>query len=156
MADPRSLIDTYAVYIDGQWVEPANGRYDDICPATEAVIASAPNPSLAQVDNAIATARDAFDSGPWAEAGPEQRAGWLNQLGAALLENADEFFALAQLEWGCTGNERRRVDRMAAMRAVRPRRGTSVCGLERCRTRQPSRRGENRRTWCRGYCAAAL
>jgi aldehyde dehydrogenase (NAD+) len=106
MADPRSLIDTYAVFIDGQWVEPANGRYDDICPATEAVIASAPDPSLAQVDNAIAAARDAFDSGPWPDAGPEQRAGWLNQLGAALLEHADEFFTLAQLEWGCTANER--------------------------------------------------
>jgi aldehyde dehydrogenase (NAD+) len=106
MADPRSLIDTYAVYIGGQWVEPANGRYDDVCPATEAVIASAPDPSLAQVDNAVAAAREAFDSGPWPDAGPEQRAGWLNQLGAALLEHADEFFALAQLEWGCTANER--------------------------------------------------
>jgi len=106
MADPRSLIDTYAVYIDGQWVEPENGRYDDISPATEAVIASAPDPSPAQVDSAIAAARAAFDAGPGADAGPQQRAGWLNQLGAALLEHADEFFALAQLEWGCTSNER--------------------------------------------------
>ena len=106
MADPRSLIDSYAVYIDGRWVEPENGRYDDTNPATEAVIAPAPDPSPAQVDSAIAAGRAAFDAGPWAEAGPEQRAGWLNQLGAALLEHADEFFTLAQLEWGCTGNER--------------------------------------------------
>jgi aldehyde dehydrogenase (NAD+) len=106
MADQRSLIDTYAVYIDGQWIEPENGRYDDISPATEAVIASAPDPSPAQVDSAIAAARAAFDAGPWADAGPEQRAGWLNQLGEALLAHADEFFALAQREWGCTGNER--------------------------------------------------
>ena len=34
MAEQRSLIDSYAVYIDGQWVEPENGRYDDISPAT--------------------------------------------------------------------------------------------------------------------------
>ena len=73
MADPRSLIDTYPVYIDGQWVEPENGRYDDISPATEAVIASAPDPSPAQVDSAIAAARAAFDSGPGTDAGPEQR-----------------------------------------------------------------------------------
>ncbi len=106
MAEQRSLIDTYPVFIDGQWIEPENGRYDDICPATEAVLASAPDPSLGQVDSAIAAARAAFDSGPWADAGPEQRAGWLNQLGAALLEHADEFYALAQLEWGCTANER--------------------------------------------------
>jgi aldehyde dehydrogenase (NAD+) len=106
MAEQRSLIDSYPVFIDGQWIEPENGRYDDICPATEAVLASAPDPSLGQVDSAIAAARAAFDSGPWADAGPEQRAGWLNQLGAALLEHADEFYALAQLEWGCTANER--------------------------------------------------
>jgi aldehyde dehydrogenase (NAD+) len=106
MADHSSLIDSYAVYIDGQWIEPGNGRYDDINPATEAVIASAPDPSPAQVDSAIAAARATFDSGPWADAGPEQRAGWLNQLGAALLEHADEFYALGQLEWGCTANER--------------------------------------------------
>jgi aldehyde dehydrogenase (NAD+) len=106
MAEQRSLIDSYAVYIDGQWVGPANGRYDDINPATEAVIASAPDPSPAQVDSAIAAARAAFDAGPWSDAGPEQRAGWLNQLGAALLEHGDEFYALGQLEWGCTANER--------------------------------------------------
>src|SRR5246127_1110997 len=97
MAEQRSLIDSYAVYIDGQWVEPENGRYDDINPATEAVIASAPDPSPAQVDSAIGAARAAFDAGPWADAAPEQRAGWLNQLGGALL---------GQLEWGCTANER--------------------------------------------------
>src|SRR3984893_12232640 len=106
MAEPRSLIDSYDVYIDGKWVEPENGRYDDISPATEAGIATAPDPSPAQVDSAIAAARAAFDAGRWADAGPEQRAGWLNQLGAALLEHADAFFGLAQLEWGCTGNER--------------------------------------------------
>lgn len=106
MAAARSLIDAYAVYIDGQWVAPDNGHYDDICPATEAVIAAAPDPSRAQVGNAIAAARTAFDSGPWANAGPEQRAGWLNQLGDGLLQHADEFFALGQVEWGCTANER--------------------------------------------------
>src|ERR1700730_10292032 len=106
MAEPRSLIDSYDVYIDGQWVEPENGRYDDISPATVAVIASAPNPSPAQVDSAIAAARAAFDAGPGADAGPQQRAGWLNQLGAALLEHADAVFGLAPLEGGCTGNER--------------------------------------------------
>ncbi|MGA8545891.1 MAG: aldehyde dehydrogenase, partial [Mycobacterium sp.] len=45
MAEPRSLIDSYDVYIDGRWVEPENGRYDDVNPATEAVTATAPDPS---------------------------------------------------------------------------------------------------------------
>src|ERR1700751_181525 len=106
MAEQRSLIDSYAVYIEGKGVKPETGPDDDISPATEAVIASAPDPSPAQVDSAIGAARAAFDAGPWAEAAPEQRAGWLNQLGEALLAHADAFFELAQLEWGCTGNER--------------------------------------------------
>src|ERR1700744_3395920 len=106
MAEQRSLIDSYAVYIDGQWVEPENGRYADINPATGAVIPSAPDPSPAQDEAAVGAPRAAFDAGPWADAAPEQRAGWLNQLGEAVLAQADAFFELAQLEWGCTGNER--------------------------------------------------
>jgi hypothetical protein len=30
VADSRSLIGTYPVCIDGRWVDPENGRYDDI------------------------------------------------------------------------------------------------------------------------------
>jgi aldehyde dehydrogenase (NAD+) len=106
MADARSLVDTYSLYIDGQWVEPASGRYDDVSPATEATIASAPDASLADVDAAIGAARRAFDSGPWGNSGPEDRARCLGQLGDALLKHADQFFALSQAEWGCISNER--------------------------------------------------
>ncbi len=106
MADPRPLLDSYSLYIDGRWVDPENGRYDDISPATEAAIAKAPDASVADVDAAISAARRAFDSGPWANAAPEERARCLNQLGNALMQHADEFFALSQAEWGCIANER--------------------------------------------------
>jgi acyl-CoA reductase-like NAD-dependent aldehyde dehydrogenase len=36
----------------------------------------------------------------------EDRAGCLNQLGDALMKHADEFFTLAQAEWGCVSNVR--------------------------------------------------
>src|ERR1700739_291618 len=103
---PGPLVDTYQLYIDGRWVEPEDGRYDDIDPATEQTIATAPDASLAQVGEAIAAARRAFDEGPWAAASPEDRAGCLNQLGDALAKHADEFFALSQVEWGWVANER--------------------------------------------------
>ena len=106
MADPRPLLDPYPLYIDGRWVDPESGSYDDICPATEATIAHAPDAGLADVDAAIAAARRAFDSGPWASAAPEERARCITQLGNALMQHADEFFALSQVEWGCTANER--------------------------------------------------
>lgn len=106
MDDPPALVQTYQLYIDGQWVEPQDGRYDDLSPSTEAVIATAPDASVAQVDDAIAAARRAFDSGPWGRMSAEQRARCLNQLGEALTKHADDFFALSQTEWGCIGNER--------------------------------------------------
>ena len=106
MADARPLLDAYSLYIDGQWTGPEIGRYDDISPATETTIATAPDASMAEVDCAIGAARQAFDSGPWATFEPAERARCLEQLGNALLGHADEFFALAQLEWGCTANER--------------------------------------------------
>jgi aldehyde dehydrogenase (NAD+) len=100
------LIDTYQLYIDGRWVEPEDGRYDDISPATEETIATAPDASVAQVGEAIAAARRAFDDGPWTGMSHQDRAGCLNQLGDALVKHADEFFALSQVEWGCIANER--------------------------------------------------
>ena len=106
MADARPLLDSYGLYIDGQWVEPENGRFDDISPATEATIAQAPDAGLADVDAAISAARRAFDAGPWAYASADERARCVNQLGDALMQHADEFFALSQAEWGCTANER--------------------------------------------------
>src|SRR5690349_9293435 len=106
MADARGLIDTYPLYLDGQWVEPRAGRYDDISPATEEVIAQAPDASPADVDAAIAAARTAFDTGPWGRASAAERARCLTQLGAALAEHGDELFTLSQAEWGCLANER--------------------------------------------------
>lgn len=103
---PGPLVDTYRLYIDGRWVEPEDGRYDDVSPATEQTIATAPDASVAQVGEAIAAARRAFDDGPWTSLSLEDRAGCLNQLGDALGKHADEFFALSQAEWGCIANER--------------------------------------------------
>lgn len=101
-----SLVDSYGAYIDGGWVEPDTGRYDVLNPATAQVIASAPNASVAQVEQAIGAARAAFDSGPWAGADPAERSRCLQQLSDALLARGEEIYALAQAEWGCTANER--------------------------------------------------
>jgi acyl-CoA reductase-like NAD-dependent aldehyde dehydrogenase len=105
IAGTRPLIDTYGVYVDGRWVEPDAGRYDDVNPATEEVIATAPDASVAQVGDAIAAARRAFD-GPWSSATPEERGRCLQQLSNALIERLDDTYALAQAEWGCSANSR--------------------------------------------------
>ncbi|WP_029111634.1 aldehyde dehydrogenase family protein [Mycobacterium sp. URHD0025] len=106
MADPRTLIANYGHYIGGQWVDADAGRYDVVNPATEQVVASAPDASVDQVRSAIAAARTAFDSGVWSQAHPDERARCVQQLSTALLTRGEEIFALAQAEWGCTANER--------------------------------------------------
>jgi aldehyde dehydrogenase (NAD+) len=106
MAASSSLIESYGHYINGGWVEPDCGRYDVVDPATEQVIATAPDASVVQVESAIASARAAFDSGVWSAAKPEERSRCLQQLSDALLARGDEIYALARTEWGCTANER--------------------------------------------------
>jgi aldehyde dehydrogenase (NAD+) len=106
MAGSHSLLDAYGHYIDGQWTEPDGGRYDVVNPATEAVIGTAPDASVAQVSQAVAAARVAFDTGPWSTAEPAERARCLQQLSDALMAKGEEIYALAQAEWGCTANER--------------------------------------------------
>ncbi|WP_370328953.1 aldehyde dehydrogenase family protein [Mycolicibacterium hippocampi] len=106
MAETHPLVDTYGLFIDGRWVEPDSGRYDVINPATERSIASAPDAGVGQVQDAIAAARSAFDSGRWSGLDPAERARCIQQLSDAMLARADEMNALAQAEWGCSANER--------------------------------------------------
>ena len=49
-------------FIGGEWVEPANGGYPVINPATEDVVAEAPEASREQVYEACKAAKAAFPS----------------------------------------------------------------------------------------------
>ena len=53
-------------FIGGKWIPAASGKtFDTINPATEEVIAQVAEGDAADVDAAVAAARDAFDHGPW-------------------------------------------------------------------------------------------
>jgi betaine-aldehyde dehydrogenase len=83
------------LFIGGRWVAPAqDGVLDVISPSTEEVIGHAPLASAADVDRAVAAAREAFDSGPWPRTSPEVRAEALASMAAYLTERAR---ALAEL-----------------------------------------------------------
>ena len=86
-----STAQTFKLYIDGTWTDATGGKtYDIVNPATEAVIARAPNATLADVQKAIAAARRAFDDGPWARTTPKDRAKVLRQLIDALERRKEE------------------------------------------------------------------
>ena len=78
------LARTWKLYIDGKWSDAGGGTFDVINPATEEVVASAPNATRADLDRAIAAARRAFDEGPWRKTTPADRARVLERLIGAL------------------------------------------------------------------------
>jgi len=99
-----ALLDDYDLYIDGRWVAPDHGRFDDCCPTTEEVVARVPDAGVDQVREAVGVARRTVDSGVWSEADPTFRAACLAQLSEALGGHREEMAALSRVEWGNTAN----------------------------------------------------
>lgn len=89
--------DMKQLYIDGTWVDPAEGKsfatYD---PATGQIITQVAEARSGDVDKAVAAARRAFDKGPWGpDSSPRDRAAILFNAAAILRRRRDE---LAELE----------------------------------------------------------
>ena len=82
--------------INGQWVESKSGKtFDVFNPATDQVITQVAEGDAADVENAVAAARKAFDEGPWSKMTASQRSRLIWKIGDLIEENADE---LAQME----------------------------------------------------------
>ncbi len=76
-----------AFFIGGRWEKPAGqGSLDVISPVTEEVVMTFAEASTADVDRAVAAAREAFDNGPWPKMSAEER-------GARLLNVAERLKA---------------------------------------------------------------
>ena len=86
--------------IAGERVAAANGSFDVVNPATEEVIAQAPEASADQAREAAAAARDAFDR--WSRTTPEERSALLARAGEALAANFDALLPTVIAETGCT------------------------------------------------------
>jgi betaine-aldehyde dehydrogenase len=81
-------------FIDGRFVDPADGRTEPVLnPATAEEIAQAPASTAADVDQAVRAARKAFDG--WANTTPADRSLALLRLADRLEERAEE---IAELE----------------------------------------------------------
>src|SRR5687768_15401865 len=82
--------------IGGEWVDGANGGYDIVNPATETVVAAAPEASAAQAQDAARAAKDAFES--WSRTTPQQRAELLAKAGEAIKANYEKLLPLVIAE----------------------------------------------------------
>jgi betaine-aldehyde dehydrogenase len=90
------------LFIGGEWVEPSTtATIDVISPHTEEVIARVPEAREADVDRAVAAAREAFDLGPWPRMAPGERADIMERLSAAITARADDIASTITAEMGC-------------------------------------------------------
>ncbi|MBI2066908.1 MAG: aldehyde dehydrogenase family protein [Deltaproteobacteria bacterium] len=76
---------TYKMYIGGEFVEAKRGkRMDLLNPATGEIAYQVPEAGVEDVDAAIQSARRAFDEGPWRDSTGQQRGRVLFQIAEAL------------------------------------------------------------------------
>ncbi|MET7517735.1 aldehyde dehydrogenase family protein [Streptomyces sp. NPDC005373] len=91
---PRGLL------IGGEWHKPSNGSYPVVNPATEDVIAEAPEASSQDVESAVQAAKDAFPA--WSRTPAEERGKLLARAADLVEQRAEEILTVAQAETGAT------------------------------------------------------
>jgi len=95
------ILDRPALYVDGGWLEPAEGVTESIInPATELSIATVAVGGEKEVDAAIAAARRAFDEGPWPQMSMAERCDAMQRFHDLLAARADELEDLVIAEIG--------------------------------------------------------
>jgi acyl-CoA reductase-like NAD-dependent aldehyde dehydrogenase len=103
------------LFIGGNFVPAASGkRFATVNPATGETIAEVAEASTADLDGAVAAARKAFESGPWASMKPRQRGRILTRAAERLLSRAEEFGKLETLDNGKPIFEAAKIDMPAA------------------------------------------
>ena len=94
--------DAYRQLIGGEWRDGSAGSYEIINPATEDVVAEAPEASADDVRAAAAAAADAFPA--WSRTSPAERAALLQAAGKRLAERTPELIPLVIAEAGATSS----------------------------------------------------
>ena len=101
--------------INGDWVEPAAGKYyDDVNPTTGETLAQVAEGGAEDIDRAVKAARAAFE-GPWAKVHPADRGRMLVKLAQLVRDNAEELAEIDALDAGKPITNSLRVDIPAAI-----------------------------------------
>lgn len=88
-------------FINGCFVNASdNGVYETINPATGKKLNETAACTVADVNLAVKAARDAFESGVWADKAPAERKAVLKKLAALIMENHEELALLESLNVG--------------------------------------------------------
>lgn len=113
-------METFKLFIDNRWVEPASGQYVEVKnPCTGETVARVAAADAGDTDRAIEAAKRAFDAGSWSGLDYEDRAAYLHKVADALERRLMEF---AVWESKCCGKPLREssgVDIPLSVRALR-------------------------------------
>jgi aldehyde dehydrogenase (NAD+) len=89
------------LFIGGRWTEPSTSEVIEVhCPATGEYVGKVPLAAAADVDAAVAAARNAFDNGPWPSTPPKERAAVIAGALKLMEERKDLFIKLLGDETG--------------------------------------------------------
>ncbi len=114
-AKPRA-----GVFIDGRFAPAASGAtFDNINPATGRSLGAVASGEAADIDRAVASARQAFRAGSWAHQEPKSRKRVLQRLADLMLEHRDELALLETLDTGKPISDSLAVDIPSAANCIR-------------------------------------
>ncbi|MEI9886312.1 MAG: aldehyde dehydrogenase family protein [Rhizomicrobium sp.] len=118
---------THQLFIGGAWRPARSGEtFEVIDPATGKVLSRAAAGGAADIDAAVAAARQAFQSGPWSKMRSAERTLLLNRLADAIAARIDEIALLESLDGGNPVKSVRHVDLAMAVASLRYHAGWST------------------------------
>ncbi len=107
----RPRIQQTQCFIGGQWVPAASGKtFDTIHPATEEVLAQVAEGDAADVNLAVAAARNALEQGPWGKIDARERGRLMYRLADLIEAELEELAALESLDNGKPIRDARSAD----------------------------------------------
>jgi len=94
-------LDRDALFIGGVWAKPATDAVlEVVSPHSEEVVARVPEGSAADIDAAVAAARQAFDEGPWPRLTPQERIDVVQNLSGLYAAKLGEMAEVISIEMG--------------------------------------------------------
>ncbi|KAK2524964.1 Aldh1l2 [Columba livia] len=91
----------YQCFINGQFINADDGKtYDTINPADGSIIASVSSASLADVDKAVAAAKEAFENGEWGRMNARERGRLMYRLADLMEEHQEELATIESIDSG--------------------------------------------------------
>ena len=89
------------LFIGGEWVEPSSSAVFEVhSPTTGELVGRTPEAQQADIDRAVAAAREAVDHGPWPRMTPSERGAVLSRAAEAIRNDMQGIAELITSEMG--------------------------------------------------------